>query len=338
VVDDGTSLSAPAVVSLTVATFVAPQPADSDPTGSGSDEDSVDESSQPLAIASLPESPTSEAENAQPQAAQSAAPSQRTRAAGGLVGQLRSTEVAADPADELVAGSVSEYASQPTVVIGLAPRSLSPEVSTAAHRSRSGTDPTSSFVLASGSLFSQLDSLIDELENHQYSFELIVGTAILTSGAVSVGFVVWASRAGYFLTMLSTSLPAWAVVDPIPVLDEEALAKRSEKRVARRYDKSLADLVYERQVSVSVQFLDEQLQVLGPDAVAVTRDISENGIGLVCDAPIVSQFIRLRLTTPRGQEMDVLGSVRHCAPDGEKHHVGVQIVSDWQKAIAGLPV
>ena len=60
-------------------------------------------------------------------------------------------------------------------------------------------------------------------------FELVAGTVIFTSGALSAGFVIWAARASYFLTMLSTSLPAWSVVDPIPLLDAEALRANLER-------------------------------------------------------------------------------------------------------------
>ncbi|WP_419194996.1 cadherin domain-containing protein, partial [Novipirellula herctigrandis] len=185
------------------------------------------------------------------------------------------------------------------------------------------------FEFDTGSLFHQLNSVMDDLQNHDSSLELAAGTAVVTSGAVSVGFVIWAARASYFATMLSTSLPAWAIIDPVPVLDAGAVAKRSEKRVRQRHNQSLADIVDEVQVSVAVQLLDDHLCPAGTQLDAVTRDISKDGMGLVCSEPIVASHIRLQLTTPQGQAMDVLGNVRHCSPDGEKYHVGISIVADW---------
>ena len=179
--------------------------------------------------------------------------------------------------------------------------------------------------------------MIDDLENHNFSFELVAGTTIVASGAISVGFVMWAARASYFLTMLSTSLPAWAMIDPVPVLDAEALAKRSEKRVGHRQDKSLADIVDEQQVSVSVRLLDDHLHELGTSLEAVTRDISSDGIGLVCEQPIAAEYIRVQLTTPKGEPMDVLANVRHCSPDGQRYHVGVSIVADWTQTTIESP-
>jgi hypothetical protein len=84
--------------------------------------------------------------------------------------------------------------------------------------------------------------------------------------------------------------------------------------------------------------LDEHFEEQGAAFEAVTRDISEDGIGLVCQQPITANHIRLRLTTPEGEEMDVLGNVRHCTADGERHHVGVSIVADWSQATPTTPV
>ena len=186
-------------------------------------------------------------------------------------------------------------------------------------------------------LFHQLDSFVDDLESQDDFYELVAGTTVFASGALSAGIFLWAARASCFMTMLSTSLPAWAVVDPIPVLDAAALKRRTEKRSASRADKSLADLVDEVQVPVTIQPLDNRFRLNGPAITAVTRDISDDGIGLVCVQPITDTYLRLTLTTPYGREMDVVACVRHCTRDGNVYHVGASILSDWHAHEASSP-
>ena len=73
-------------------------------------------------------------------------------------------------------------------------------------------------------------------------FRLIAGTSVVATGAFSAGFVLWTARAGYLVTLLSSSLPAWASVDPIPVLDAAALARRREREETLLNAESLLDI------------------------------------------------------------------------------------------------
>jgi len=52
-----------------------------------------------------------------------------------------------------------------------------------------------------------------------------VGQTAMVTGGLSVGYVIWLLRGGLLLTSLLSSLPAWNVVDPLPIL---ANAKRSD--------------------------------------------------------------------------------------------------------------
>lgn len=58
----------------------------------------------------------------------------------------------------------------------------------------------------------------------QVEQKVIASTAVLT-GSLSVGYVMWLLRGGLLLSSLLSSLPAWHVVDPLPVL---ARSKRDD--------------------------------------------------------------------------------------------------------------
>jgi hypothetical protein len=118
------------------------------------------------------------------------------------------------------------------------------------------------------------------------------------------------------------------------VLDPAALKKRAEKRGLRRNDKSLADIVDDREVSVSLQPLDADFRSRGTALEVVTRDISDDGMGILCPQQIKTEHMRLRFRTPKGKDMDVIARVAHCTSDGQSFHIGVQFVADWSRAKA----
>ncbi len=102
------------------------------------------------------------------------------------------------------------------------------------------------FSLATGRLFHQLDDLVEELNKDDAAMlHVVAGGAVIASGALSAALVAWATRASYFVTLLSTSLPAWSNIDPIPVLDAAA-ARRISDRKEPLAEQSLADLVESR--------------------------------------------------------------------------------------------
>jgi hypothetical protein len=48
--------------------------------------------------------------------------------------------------------------------------------------------------------------------------KIVVGSTVAVTGAMSVGYVIWLLRGGLLLSSLLSSLPAWSVIDPMPVL------------------------------------------------------------------------------------------------------------------------
>ena len=98
------------------------------------------------------------------------------------------------------------------------------------------------FVFETGALFGDLDSISDDLANEDYLLDLAVGTTVVATGAFTAGVVMWTARAGYLVTLLSSSLPAWASIDPVPVLDAAALARKRARDVAQLNSESLVDI------------------------------------------------------------------------------------------------
>jgi hypothetical protein len=45
-----------------------------------------------------------------------------------------------------------------------------------------------------------------------------VGSTALLSGSLSVGYVLWLLRGGVLMATVVSSVPAWAGIDPLPVL------------------------------------------------------------------------------------------------------------------------
>jgi hypothetical protein len=85
----------------------------------------------------------------------------------------------------------------------------------------------------------ELDRLRDTLDEQAR----VTGTAVATGAAatigLSVGYVFWLLRAEVLLGTMLSSLPAWRLVDPLPVLgqlndedddDDESLESLVERR------------------------------------------------------------------------------------------------------------
>lgn len=73
---------------------------------------------------------------------------------------------------------------------------------------------------------------------------------------------------------------------------------------------------------VSVAPLTEEMIPLGYRVRGVTRDISEHGIGLVCQDPVAAKYIMLKLASPQVAEIEVIAEVLRCRPVGYYFDVG----------------
>jgi hypothetical protein len=56
-----------------------------------------------------------------------------------------------------------------------------------------------------------------------------VGSSIVVTGGVSIGYVVWLVRGGVLMSSMLSALPAWQMIDPLPVLAASRVGKPGRK-------------------------------------------------------------------------------------------------------------
>ena len=67
-------------------------------------------------------------------------------------------------------------------------------------------------------MVNSLDDMKKEMANDHQLNKVYLGSAIVSSVGLSVGYVVWLLRGGMLLSTLLSSIPAWQILDPLPVL------------------------------------------------------------------------------------------------------------------------
>lgn len=92
-----------------------------------------------------------------------------------------------------------------------------------------------------------------------------------------------------------------------------------ERRAQPRYAISLP---------VDVQPLNADHHPCGPARRVVTRDISEQGIGLLSDRPIETQYLRIEIPTPSGEPVEALVEVLRCRRHAFLYDIGGRFVTD----------
>lgn len=71
-----------------------------------------------------------------------------------------------------------------------------------------------------------LNRVRDEVRGEQAEAAVLIGSSALVSGGLSVGYVLWLLRGGVLVATVMSSVPAWAGIDPLPVL---AQARRDDE-------------------------------------------------------------------------------------------------------------
>ncbi|MBC7728625.1 MAG: putative Ig domain-containing protein, partial [Microbacteriaceae bacterium] len=69
----------------------------------------------------------------------------------------------------------------------------------------------------------RLEELHRQMEQGGQQQQAMVASGIAVTGGLSIGYVVWLVRGGVLLSSMLSALPAWQILDPLPVL---AAAKR----------------------------------------------------------------------------------------------------------------
>ena len=75
------------------------------------------------------------------------------------------------------------------------------------------------FLQEVGEFFSQLDAVREEIEEAAISVHAgVIGSSLTGAMGLSVGYLLWLTRGGLLLASLVSTMPAWRLIDPLPVL------------------------------------------------------------------------------------------------------------------------
>ncbi|NIL96424.1 MAG: hypothetical protein GTO53_03390 [Planctomycetales bacterium] len=81
-----------------------------------------------------------------------------------------------------------------------------------------GLEVVEQVVLDTELLWGQLDFLQEQLTSQFEVQGFVAGSAKVTTVMLASGFVIWAIKGGYLLTFMISAMPAWRLIDPLPVL------------------------------------------------------------------------------------------------------------------------
>jgi hypothetical protein len=93
--------------------------------------------------------------------------------------------------------------------------------------------------LADNQFWETMDQAHAKAQSEAVWQNLSIGVATAVSVSVSTGYVIWVLRGSYLAASLLSAAPAWAHIDPLPVL--EAVSSRS--KVNGMDQESLVDIV-----------------------------------------------------------------------------------------------
>lgn len=102
------------------------------------------------------------------------------------------------------------------------------------------------------------------------------------------------------------------------------------ERLAREYFFDGPDRREEPRLRITMPLilkpLDDRMRPLNYQVRAVTRDLSPNGIGLICQDPVNGKFLSFNLVSPCGAELNVIAEVLRCEAYGYYYDVGCTFV------------
>jgi hypothetical protein len=77
---------------------------------------------------------------------------------------------------------------------------------------------------AGGGFVDGIDQLREEVREEEELQKMLVGSGFVTTTGLSVGYVIWIARSGVLLSSVLSSMPAWRLIDPFPVLSSVGVA------------------------------------------------------------------------------------------------------------------
>jgi hypothetical protein len=94
-------------------------------------------------------------------------------------------------------------------------------------------------VLHDGLLWNDLDHLREQISTVSDVTPVTLGTATGVASGLSVGYVMWLLRGGYIVAGVMAQLPAWGLIDPLPILSQlDDLDDDDDDSLATMVDKS----------------------------------------------------------------------------------------------------
>ena len=69
-----------------------------------------------------------------------------------------------------------------------------------------------------GAFLGALDEFREDIDNDGMLNQVMIGSTLAISSSLSVGYVIWLIRGGVLLSSVLSSLPAWQMIDPLPIL------------------------------------------------------------------------------------------------------------------------
>lgn len=91
-------------------------------------------------------------------------------------------------------------------------------------------------------LWQDLDQIRENIVNGTNdSLPIPLGAATGVASSLSVGYVIWLLRSGYIVAGVMAQLPAWGLIDPLPILSQlDDLDDDDDDSLAALVDKSNA--------------------------------------------------------------------------------------------------
>lgn len=99
-------------------------------------------------------------------------------------------------------------------------------------------------LLHEGDLVRKLDAVQRQLLVKAEQRHAMIATGIGLTGGLSIGYVVWLVRGGVLVSSMLSALPAWQMMDPLPVLaarrGRAGTAKGPDGKVEELFDETAA--------------------------------------------------------------------------------------------------
>jgi hypothetical protein len=92
-----------------------------------------------------------------------------------------------------------------------------------------------------------LDEIRQRLLHMDEGHRAVVATSLGVTGGLSIGYVVWLVRGGVLVSTMLSALPAWQMIDPLPVLaSARPRGRAAGERAAAAADRDVERLFDER--------------------------------------------------------------------------------------------